>query len=111
MGLALAFWGLVVTHRVSGPLYVLARYLRELSEGRYPDLRPLRRHDELQDFFAAFEDAIHHLRDRDEALLAELQGAVTRLLAAREMNARVGLDDALAALEQATAKLSSRLEK
>jgi hypothetical protein len=79
MGLALAFWGLVVTHRVSGPLYVIARYFGELADGRYPDLRPLRRHDELQEFFGSFEDAVTGLRSRDESTLVLIDETLERL--------------------------------
>ena len=35
----LAVWGLIVTHRISGPLYIVARYLGVLGSGRYPDMR------------------------------------------------------------------------
>jgi HAMP domain-containing protein len=111
MGLALAFWGLVVTHRVSGPLYVLARYLHDIAAGRYPDLRPLRRHDELQEFFAAFEDAVSHLRERDEATAAELQATLLRLRDARDGDPRAACDEALAALEDQRAKLEARLAR
>lgn len=95
MGLALAFWGLVVTHRVSGPLYVIARYFAELADGRYPDLRPLRKHDELQEFFGSFEDAVTGLRSRDEATLALVDEALERV---RVIEPSARLDAAVAAL-------------
>jgi len=95
MGLALGFWGLVVTHRVSGPLYVIARYFGELADGRYPDLRPLRKHDELQDFFGSFEDAVTGLRSRDEASLTLIDEALERV---RVIEPSARLDAAVAAL-------------
>lgn len=76
MALALAFWGLVVTHRISGPLHIVARYLTTLAEGRYPDLRPLRRRDELHEFFSTFEEAIGTLRQRDVRTLRALSEAL-----------------------------------
>ncbi len=108
MGLALAFWGLVVTHRVSGPLYVIARYLGELAEGRYPDMRPLRKHDELQDFFATFEDAVTALRSRDGAALADIDAALASARAAGK-DPKAALDDTLRALERYRRALADSL--
>lgn len=77
IGLALGFWGLVVTHRISGPLYLVERYLTELAEGRYPDVRPLRKRDELQGFFRAFDEAITTLAKRDLAYLRDIDDALS----------------------------------
>ncbi len=107
MALALAFWGLVVTHRVSGPLYVIARYLGELAEGRYPDMRPLRKHDELQEFFATFEDAVTALRSRDGAALADIDAALASARAARDPKA--ALDETVRALERYRTTLAGSL--
>ncbi|HET6343665.1 MAG TPA: hypothetical protein VFH51_01985, partial [Myxococcota bacterium] len=63
----LAVWGLIVTHRISGPVYLAARYLHVLADGTYPDMRQLRKHDELQHFFAALTAAVGALRARDAA--------------------------------------------
>ena len=79
MGLGLAFWGLVVTHRISGPLYIVARYLGVLADGGYPDIRPLRRHDELRVFFSAFEDAVTAMRRRDVNTMNDLQQSMNRI--------------------------------
>ena len=76
MGMMLGLFGLIVTHRVSGPLYVVARYLGALSSGYYPDLRPLRKRDELHDFFATFEEAVNAMRNRDITTIKELDAAV-----------------------------------
>lgn len=65
MAAVLGVWGLIVTHRISGPLFIVARYLDVLADGQYPDVRPLRKRDELQEFFATFEDAVNGLRGRD----------------------------------------------
>ncbi len=74
MGIVLVLWGLIVTHRISGPLYLVARYLDDIANGSYPDVRPLRRHDELQEFFGAFEEAVSALKERDRELMATLDG-------------------------------------
>jgi len=66
MAVVLCVWGLVVTHRISGPLYLVARYLDVIAEGTYPDVRPLRKRDELHSFFTTFDDAVSTLKKRDE---------------------------------------------
>jgi signal transduction histidine kinase len=42
------------THRISGPIYVMSNYIKEMINGKYPHPRPLRKHDELTDFYALF---------------------------------------------------------
>lgn len=73
MAAVLVVWGLIVTHRISGPLVLVARYLDDIAAGHYPDVRPLRRRDELQEFFGAFEEAVVALKQRDSELLAALE--------------------------------------
>ncbi len=53
-----------VTHRISGPIYVMVRYLREIREGKTPDARPLRKKDELKEFFKELHETIEYLRNR-----------------------------------------------
>ena len=76
MTLALALFGVLVTHRVAGPLYVIARHLKSIGEGRFPELRPLRQRDELKEFFNAFQESVGQIREREIADLA----AVTQIL-------------------------------
>lgn len=65
IGVAVMMWGLIVTHRISGPLFVLRRHLNILAAGRYPEIRGLRKSDELEHFYVAFQDAITAMRERD----------------------------------------------
>ncbi|HDP80480.1 MAG TPA: hypothetical protein ENN21_06515, partial [Spirochaetes bacterium] len=37
-----------MSHRISGPIYVITQHLREINQGRIPKLRPLRKNDELK---------------------------------------------------------------
>ena len=76
---ALALFGFIVTHRVAGPLYVMAHDLGLLGGGRYPLRRALRKHDELKAFHARFGATIEALRERDERLLVHLDEAVARM--------------------------------
>lgn len=79
---ALALLGVVITHRVAGPVFVMGHYLRVLSEGRFPRMRTLRRSDELRTFFQAFIDAVEAMKAREARHAAVLEDAVARMEAA-----------------------------
>jgi len=79
MGLALAFVGVVITHRVAGPVFVMGHYMTVLSEGRYPRMRTLRRSDELRRFFLVFLQAVEAMKQRETAHAAVLEDAVERM--------------------------------
>lgn len=53
---------IVSTHRVAGPIAVMQRNLDSLLAGEYPRFRPLRRHDELKDFFEQLQKLAERLR-------------------------------------------------
>ena len=72
---------------ISGPLYLVARYLGDMADGLHPDLRPLRKRDELQGFFSAFEDATTFLRKRDQELLAYVEECLAAVKSAQDGNA------------------------
>lgn len=76
MATALTVGGIIVTHRISGPLFLVARYLDAIADGRYPDMRPLRKGDELHEFFAAFEGAVDVMKARDREWARELKVAL-----------------------------------
>ncbi|MBC7793747.1 MAG: hypothetical protein H7Z43_08565 [Clostridia bacterium] len=87
MAVVLAVWGLVVTHRISGPLYLVARYLGVLGGGQYPDLRPLRKRDELQEFFNTFEEAVNAMKARDHDAMTALDNALAAASQANDSDA------------------------
>ncbi|MCH8853868.1 MAG: hypothetical protein IID41_14635 [Planctomycetes bacterium] len=74
-----AYWCLVATHRICGPLFVMTRALREVADGRLPTLRPLRAKDDFKDFYQVFAEAIDSLRIRRETEMAALNEAVELL--------------------------------
>jgi hypothetical protein len=45
---------IIKTHRISGPIYVMSNYFKEMIQGKYQTPRPLRKKDELKDFYALF---------------------------------------------------------
>lgn len=71
--------GIVVTHRVAGPVYKMKRQLREVGAGRLTLPTPLRRGDELVDFFQAFDGMVRSLRERQEQEIEELERAIATL--------------------------------
>jgi hypothetical protein len=79
---ALGLLGVVITHRVAGPVFVMGHYLRVLAEGRFPRMRTLRRSDELKTFFRTFIDAVEALKARESRHAAVLEDAVDRMRAA-----------------------------
>jgi hypothetical protein len=76
---ALGLLGVVITHRVAGPVFVMGHYLRVLAEGRFPRMRTLRRSDELKEFFKVFIDAVDMMKLREARHTAVLEDAVRRM--------------------------------
>ncbi len=54
------------THRISGPVYVISNHMKDIIAGRHPEFRPLRKNDELQDFYALFREMAETIRRRSE---------------------------------------------
>ena len=65
LAVTLGLFGLVLTHRVAGPVHVMSLYMAALAAGRYPRLRPLRKKDELRSFFDRFGEAVERIRQRE----------------------------------------------
>lgn len=71
--------GIVVTHRVAGPVYKMTRQLRRVADGDLSPPEPLRDGDELGSFHAAFDDLVRRLRERRQDELAVLDEALETL--------------------------------
>jgi hypothetical protein len=83
MALALGVLGVVMTHRVAGPVLVLSRHLSALARGQFPRVRSLRRSDELQGIFRLLTSGVEALRARERRhadLLEEAAAAVRQAL-------------------------------
>ena len=103
----LGLCGVLLTHRIAGPILVLTRYTKALGEGGFPAIRPLRRGDELQAFFETFRGAVEELRARQAQEVDAIEQAVAQL-------ARPGRTDgpeALAALEALAARKRATLPR
>ena len=96
---ALGLVGILITHRVAGPIFVMGHYMSVLAAGRYPRMRTLRRRDELKGFFQNFIEAVATLKQREARHAAVLEEAVERMRAAAAE--APGLAPAIEALESA----------
>lgn len=78
MAVAFGLFGILITHRVAGPVFVMSHYVGILAKGRYPMMRPLRKQDELKRFFERFQAAIEALRTREATEAEELSKVVAQ---------------------------------
>lgn len=77
--IAIGFAGIIVTHRIAGPVHKMKRQIREVGRGHLQIPSKLRRGDELTDFFDAFEHMVINLRERQEREINELEKAISAL--------------------------------
>jgi hypothetical protein len=82
LALALGLTGIVVTHKLVGPAFRMKMLLREVRDGRLVVRGRLRKGDELQDIFEAFQEMIVSLRSAQEQEIALLEAAIERARAA-----------------------------
>lgn len=52
------------SHRISGPLFLLNRYIDEIKKGSYPEIRPLRANDDFHELFDNFREMVDILKRR-----------------------------------------------
>ena len=77
MTIALGITGILVTHRLVGPVYRLKGWVREVRDGRLrADTGRLRKNDELQDLFESFNEMVVALRAIQEREIAQLDAAI-----------------------------------
>lgn len=74
----LALMGILITHRIVGPVHKMKRLLRRVSTGRLVVDERLRRGDELEDLFDTFLQMTYSLRAMQAARLATLETALRR---------------------------------
>ena len=92
----------VATHRICGPLSVIAIYLKQLRSGSIPKTRALRKKDEFKDFYAIFNDTLDSLKDakRDElSSLDELRSQALCVAGADEPQRQQLMNDLLSRID------------
>jgi nitrogen fixation/metabolism regulation signal transduction histidine kinase len=87
--------GIVVTHKIVGPIFKMKRLLREVGEGNFKVQGRLRKGDELQEFFEVFATMVENLRKRQAVEIEQLDAAIE---AARVAGAEQSVMDKLTAL-------------
>jgi nitrogen fixation/metabolism regulation signal transduction histidine kinase len=75
----IGFAGIMVTHKVAGPIFKMKRQIREVGEGHLRIPNKLRKGDELVDFFEAFETMVINLRSRQQGEIDKLDQAIKAL--------------------------------
>lgn len=102
LALAFGLWSIILTHRIGGPLYVMEGYLAELTAGRFPRMRTLRKRDELRELHEAFRKAVEAMKANRQSDLAALTKALNTAASA------VSADDK--SREGALLSISAQLE-
>ena len=99
-GAALGGLGIFITHRVAGPVYALTQFVAALARGRYPLVRPIRRRDELKDFFELFHKSVESLRAREVEEIFRIEELILQLSAIKGVSAVDKAVKSLRALKQ-----------
>lgn len=92
--------GILVTHKVAGPIFKMKRQIREVGEGKLKIPGKLRKGDELVDFFEAFNDMVVAWRKRQEDEIALLDQAMTQLEGKADAKDLEGLKKLRAEMQQ-----------
>jgi hypothetical protein len=72
--------GILITHKVAGPLYKISSIFGRVRDNRLgPSPPSLRKGDELQDFYSSFREMHQSLRDRTEEDVRVLGNAISAL--------------------------------
>ena len=74
--MVLAAYGIVLTHKVAGPLFKVTNHLDKIRDGKLGVVYNLRKGDQLVDFFEHFKSAHDALRRRTEEDIALLDKAI-----------------------------------
>ncbi len=79
LSVLLTFYGIVLTHKVAGPLFKVTLYLDKIRDGKLGQVYALRKGDELVEFFDHFKAAHDALRKQEQGDIALLSRAAEKL--------------------------------
>jgi hypothetical protein len=77
----LMVFGLIATHRIAGPIFVMNRHLAVLAQGAIPSMRPLRKNDELKGLYESLHNYVKLLQRRETDEATKLDAAIEKLSA------------------------------
>ena len=98
--IALGLLGIVITHKVAGPVFVVSRFTRHISNGRWNAIRPFRKGDEFQFLYDDFQHMVTALKKIPEDDIAILQEVLERLRSVTDQTS----------LEEARVRISALIE-
>ena len=75
----IGFAGILVTHKVAGPIFKMKRQISDVGKGHLRIPGKLRKGDELVHFFDTFETMVKNLRRRQEVEIEKLDRAISAL--------------------------------
>jgi hypothetical protein len=104
----LFMFGILMTHKVAGPLHKIGLYLDKVRDGKYTTVYNLRKGDQLMEFFDHFKEAHATLRrtqEKDVQALRDLIAAAEKGDAARSPQLAAALDELRALLASKEAGL------
>jgi hypothetical protein len=104
--------GIVFTHKVAGPIFKMKRLIRQVGEGKLVLREKLRKGDELQHFFEAFESMVNDLRARQSAEITKVDKILERLVDApvSQRGMREFDDDGVEMLKQLRREMQDQLD-
>jgi nitrogen fixation/metabolism regulation signal transduction histidine kinase len=62
--IAAAIYGVIVSHRIAGPMFAILAYIEELKKGNYSSTRELRPYDELIPIMESLHDLGRKLQEK-----------------------------------------------
>ncbi len=74
---AVAGYGIILTHKVAGPLFKITLYMKKVKEGNLGPIYDLRKGDQLHDFFESFKQMHTSLRRECEQQVKILDEMIT----------------------------------
>jgi len=101
---AVGMAGIVVTHKIAGPIFKMKRLLREVGDGKIHVESRLRKGDEMHDLFEVFATMVDRMRGRHEDKIKMLDAAI-------EHGVEAGVDEAtMSKIRGVRAALQSELD-
>lgn len=70
--------GVIFTHKVAGPIHRMRTLFRDVADGKFTPHRPLRKGDELQEFFTEFSTMVEKLKARQREEITHLETAIDK---------------------------------
>jgi methyl-accepting chemotaxis protein len=90
LAILIAGYGIVMTHKIAGPLFKIARHLGDIEANHLQQIFELRKGDQLQEFFAAFKHMHTALRGRVERDLTVLDRVIAEVEGGGDLKAQLG---------------------